>query len=145
MNLAEKFKEESLKVQDENKKVIEEIVDYFKVIFESGKFENSLLNNLSAEIKNKRKMNILVEFWAYLPGCSSTYFSIYRFRWENPKIFRGKENIYKGVDLRSIQTQVGEKLLKLTTFYLTKMGFHYTISNEETWLKYFKKQITIDW
>ena len=145
MNLAAKLNVERTDLETKMSEVSEEILSYFKEIFESGKFERTLYKNLSDQDKIKRKRTLIVEFWAYSSGCSDTNFWAGFFRWENPTATGYESYYYKGVDLRNIQRTVGQRLLNLTEYYLKEMGFKVLVENNECWLKNYSKKITIRW
>ena len=145
MNLAAKLNVESTDLETKMSEVSDEIVNYFKDIFESGKFERTLEKNLTEQNKVKRKRELIVEFWGYSSGCSDTRFWIGFFGWENPIATGYESYYYKGVDLRNIQRTVGQRLLNLTEYYLKEMGFKVLVENNECWLKNYSKKITISW
>jgi hypothetical protein len=145
MNLAEKFNKKSEEIENRVDEITNEIVLYFKNIFETGEFENVLERNLTKEDKIKRRKILFVEFWNYSSGCSDTNFRVGFHTWKNPEGNGFKSRRYKGLELYDIQKDVGKKLLNLTEYYLKDMGFKITIENDESWLNNYKKKITISW
>ena len=145
MNLAEKFNKKSEEVENRVEEVTNEIVLYFKNIFETGQFEDVLERNLTKENKIDRRKILFVEFWDYSSGCSDTNFRVGFHTWKNPEGRGYNSRRYKGLDLYNIQKDVGKKLLNLTEYYLKDMGFKVTVEDNESWLHYFKKKITIRW
>lgn len=145
MNLAEKFSKESEDLQSKAAEITNEIVSYFKNMFEKGTFAKSLEANLTKENKIKRHKDIFVEYWRYSSGCSDTYFSIGSCVWKNPEGSCYYSNYYKGIDLWDIQKDVGKRLLNLAEYHLKDMGFKVFIEDAETALHNYKKKITISW
>lgn len=147
MNLAERMKSASIKEENLNQIVAQEIYNYFEDIFESGKFETELEKRLtqSKDTINNRSYKMNVEFWDYHSGCSSTHFRIFCFEWNNPEGKSFESRNYKGVRLFSIHKEVCARLFQMTIDKLHKMGFVTSYQGNYNNLGYYEKEITIRW
>lgn len=145
-NLANKLNEKSLEVAATYNEVENEIFAYFAEIFRSGKFEALLEKELSKKHNLvDRKYTIILEFWDYSSGCSDTHFSIWAYQWKNTEATSYESQMYKGIRLHDIQRSCGSRLLELTKSELLKMGFKVSVEDDESWLNYYRKKITILW
>ena len=147
MNLAEKLNTKSMELASANDEVENEIFAYFAEIFRSGKFETLLEKELTKRRESlvDKKFTMILEFWDYTSGCSDTHFSIWAYQWKNPLATSWESRDYKGVHLHDIQRSCGSRLLELAKSELLKMGFKVSVEDDESWLNYYKKKITIRW
>ena len=99
MKLAEKLAAMSNGQVKTEEVVTNEIVNFFVEKFESGEMMDTFEKRLRERDIHLRKKNIDLEFWAYVPGCSGTYFGLLGKEWK-PEDDRGYE--HKGVNLKNI-------------------------------------------
>jgi len=147
INLIDKLRSDSAKIADRQNEVSNEIVNYFKDRINSVKFTKSIEEYCSREyILKDRKAVYSVEFWSYSSGCSDTNFRVGMFQWNNPEEPHGiKSGTYKGVALYDIQKTVGPILLKLLVSAFEQQGFRTVVTDNESWLQYYHKLVTIYW
>ena len=120
MKFAEKLAAMSDDQATKNEAVINEIVNFFAEKFKSGEMMDAFEKNLSEEEIYLRKKNIYLNFWAYIPGCSETYFGLLGKKW-SPEDNRGYK--HKGVDLENIYQNVLLAIAELARENFEKEGF----------------------
>ena len=138
---------QKVKMENENKntEVANEIINYFRDVLKSEKFELELKNELIRAIKdNRTTYNTWVEFWNYSSGCSDTHFSVFRFWWTNKENSGYQSRRYKGVDLYDISRDVIDSLLRMYMTKLSSLGLSATYEGDECHLKYPKWKVTIN-
>ena len=145
--IVEQLKQASLSEEEKQQQVIDEIVNYFNEKLNAPEFEEDILKYCSSKdaiINRKEWMD--TEFWGWSSGCSDTRFRTARITWENPENPQGyKSYYYKDVDLHKIQKQIGPKLLQMTVDKFKSLGFNVSVEDQESWLQYYHKRVTISW
>ena len=142
MKLAEKLKQMSNEQATKEEAVINEIVNFFAEKFESGEMMDAFEKNLSEEEIYLRKKNIYLNFWAYIPGCSETYFGLLGKKW-SPEDNRGYK--HKGVDLESIYQNVLLAIAELVRENFEKEGFEVKLFPDNENKRYKTYIIEISW
>jgi len=146
MNLAERLNAKSFNEEMACAVVSNEIISYFKEIFDSGRMEAAIEAKVTREDKINRSLCIPVEFWSYHSGCSPTNFRVGYFSWYNPENREGyNSTIYKRVSLNKVHKDICARLLNMSKEYLRSYGFNMTIEDKESWLGYYHKNIIIRW
>lgn len=142
MKLAEKLKTMSEKVQTTKESVVDEIVNFFSEKFVSGEMMETFERNLSKEDIYKRKKDVFLDFWTYIPGCSETYFELLGKKWI-PEDNHGYE--HKGIDLKNIYKIVFAKIFEITKANFEQEGFEINIRRNENSKRYETYIIEISW
>lgn len=142
MKLATKLQitSENLKITEGY--VINEIVGFFADKFKSGEMMKTFERSLFQEDICNRKKNILLDFWAYVPGCTETNFQLLGKKWI-PEDKYGYE--YKGVNLNHIYKDVLTRIAKLTKENFEKEGFSVDIRLNDEDRRYKTYIIEISW
>lgn len=131
MNLINELKEKSAKAEITKSEVVAEIKNDFDKYLNSDRLENYLKRIIgNSEIK-ARKVFMKVEFWEYHSGCSTTHFHCGGYEWYNPDNRDGWEShTYKGVELITINDEIGKYLSTRLTDRMNELGF-YIVSKEK--------------
>lgn len=123
MSLITELKVKSNSADNVKKEVIEEIKGYFDKYLDEG-LENFLHQKIGNKEIKERKVFIMTEFWEYHEGCSTTHFYCAGKFWYNPEIKDGWESHnYKGVELRTINEEIGGYLTTKLEERMCKLGF----------------------
>lgn len=147
MNLINELRNKSTNVENTKSEVIAEIKNYFDKYLNGDKFEDCLRLMIREDHIKERKVPLFVEFWAYHDGCSTTHFHCCGHNWYNPDNKDGHKSwYYKGIELRTIDREVGEYLSSRLIDRMNELGF-YTISKEKlkSSLGYYEMKIYFGW
>lgn len=130
MSLISELREKSISAETTKSEVIAEIKNAFDKYLNSDALENYLRKAIGdTEIKT-RKVFMKVEFWEYHSGCSTTSFYCGGKYWYNPDNREGwSSHTYKGVELKTINNEIGGYLSERLTSRMNELGF-YIISKE---------------
>ena len=142
MKFAEKLAAMSDDQATKNEAVINEIVNFFAEKFKSGEMMDAFEKNLSEEEIYLRKKNIYLNFWAYIPGCSETYFGLLGKKW-SPEDNRGYK--HKGVDLENIYQNVLLAIAELARENFEKEGFEVKLLPNNEKKRYETYVIEVSW
>lgn len=124
MNLINELRAKSNNVEDIKKEVIKEITSCFDKYLDGEKFENYLRQRISDDDIRNRKFYMGVNFWEYHDGCSTTHFSCGGLCWYNPENKDGYQSCeYKGIELNTIDKEVGVYLSDKLERTMTELGF----------------------
>ena len=124
MSLINELRAKSAEVENTKEKIIAEIKASFDKILDGKKFEEHLKKYIDTSDIKCRKTFIDVEFWEYHDGCSTTHFSCGGIKWCNPENKHGYESRrYKGIELKSINKEVGEYLSMKLENKMRELGF----------------------
>ena len=124
MNLIAELKAKSANADSVRREVIEGIKAYFDKYLEGDGLENTLRKRIGTSEIRDRKVFMSVEFWEYHSGCSTTSFRCGGEHWYNPEDRDGwKSYNYKGVELRTIDKEVGEYLSAKLEKRMSELGF----------------------
>ena len=131
MNLITELREKSAKAEITKSEVIAEIKAAFDRYLNSDELENYLRCKIGKTEIKERKVFMIVEFWEYHSGCSTTQFRCGGYTWYNPENEEGWEShTYKGVELRTIDKEVCNYLSSRLVSRMNELGF-YLISKED--------------
>lgn len=147
MNLVNELRERSNGIEYIKMQVIEEIKRAFDKCFEGDRFENHLRKIISKSDVEERKKDLFVEFWEYQDGCSTTHFHCGGIEWYNHENKDGyASHRYKGIELNTIDKEVGAYLSQLLTNKMTELGFT-LLSCEpvKSRFSYYYKKFTFGW
>ncbi len=152
MSFIEEVKNMENERKNKEKEVCEDIINFFKNKMKSEKFEENLKRYIKDAIDNgKSSVNLKIEFWEYISGCSSTY--IYVSCCGEFKL-TGKENdydsyyCYKGIRLKNIHKDLCNKLSNLFKDKIEELGLKIVNSerlDDNYKFNYYKENITIKW
>ena len=125
MNLINELKAKSASAENTKSEVIAEIKTYFDKYLKSDALENYLRARIGkSEIEN-RKVYMGVSFWEYHSGCTTTNFYCGGKAWYNPECEDGwASHYYKGVELRTIDKEIGNYLCDRLTSKMNELGFY---------------------
>lgn len=124
MSLINELKAKSASVENTKTAIVAEIKASFDKILNSERFEEHLKKYIDASDIKQRKTFMDVEFWEYHDGCSTTQFKCGGVYWYNKENKDGYESHrYKGVELRSINKEVGEYLSAQLEKRMGELGF----------------------
>ena len=147
MNLINELRTKSNNIEMIRQEVIEEIKAYFEEYLYSENLENQLKKRIGERQIAERKVCLIVDFWAYRSGCSSTYFHCGGKTWnnpENPKDYASQT--YKGIELFDIQKEICVALRDKLVKRMSELGFKLIEDKDETsWLKYYKHLLYFGW
>ena len=147
MNLINELREKSANAENTKSEVIAEIKNYFDKYLNSDRLEEYLRHWIRSDHIKERKVPLFVEFWAHHDGCSTTHFHCGGGNWYNPENKDGHKSwYYKGIELRTIDNEVGEYLSSRLMNRMNELGF-YTISKEKqkSSLDYYEMKIYFGW
>lgn len=142
MKLAEKLVEMSNEQKTKEELVTNEIVNFFAEKLKNGEVMYAFKRSIGDSDIHSRKKNIYLEFWAYIPGCSETYFGLPGARWE----LEGDHHYeYKGVNLKDIYKNILREIAELTKENFKEEGFNVEIRPNEKDKRYETYIIEISW
>lgn len=131
MNLIIELREKSANAESVKSEVIAEIKNYFDKYLNSDGLENYLRQRIGTTEIKERKVFMLVEFWEYHSGCTTTNFHCGGKTWYNPENKDGWDShTYKGVELRTIDKEIGNYLSTRLMNRMNELGF-YLVSKED--------------
>ena len=124
MNLIAELKAKSANADSVKREVIEEIKAYFDEYLNGDGLENYLRKRIGTSEIRDRKVYMDVEFWEYHSGCGKTRFSCGGEHWYNSESRDGwNSHNYKGVELRTIDKEVGAYLSAKLEKRMSELGF----------------------
>lgn len=124
MSLINELRAKSTEVTNAKAEIVAEIKASFDKFLDGEKFEEHLRKYIDASDIKRGKTFMSVEFWEYHDGCSTTHFSCGGVRWYNPENRDGYESHkYKGIELRSVNKEVGEYLSTKLENRMRELGF----------------------
>lgn len=124
MNLVNELRTKSTNIENAKAEIIAEIKASFDKFLDSEKFEKHLERYISDDDIEQRKTFMSVKFWEYHDGCSTTHFNCGGVRWYNPENKDGYDSHqYKGIELCSINKEVGEYLTTKLENRMCELGF----------------------
>ena len=124
MSLINELRAKSASVENTKAEIIAEIKASFDKILDSERFEDHLKRYIDASDIKKRKTFMDVEFWEYHDGCSTTHFKCGGVYWHNPENRDGwASHRYKGIELISINKEIGEYLSVKLESRMCELGF----------------------
>ena len=130
MSFVNELRVKSANAENVKNEVIAEIKTYFDRYLNGDGLETYLRQRIDDSDIKARKVFMKVSFWEYHDGCSTTYFHCGGKWWYNPKNKDGwKSHSYKGIELRTINKEIGAYLSKRLVDKMNEMGF-YVVSQE---------------
>lgn len=130
MSFVNELRVKSANAENVKNEVIAEIKTYFDRYLNGDGLETYLRQWINDSDIKARKVFMKVEFWEYHDGCSTTHFSCGGKCWYNPENKDGwKSHSYKGIELRTINKEIGADLSKRLVDKMNEMGF-YVVSQE---------------
>lgn len=130
MNLINELREKSANAENKKNEVIAEIKTCFDKYLNSEQLENHIKRIIGPREINERKVFLMIEFWEYHSGCTTTNFNCAGAVWHNPENREGIQSWeYKGVELRTIDKEIGKYLSQRLINRMNELGF-YVISQE---------------
>ena len=124
MSLINELKAKSAGVESVKSEIIAEIKASFDKMLDGERFEEHLRNYIDASDIKARKTFMDVKFWEYHDGCSTTQFRCGGVKWYNKENKDGYESRrYKGIELKSINREVGEYLSAKLENRMCELGF----------------------
>lgn len=130
MSLIDELKAKSNSADMVKQEVITEIIKYFDEYLCGEGLEKYLRKRIGDKEIKERKVFMVVNFWEYHSGCSSTYFHCGGKNWKNPESPEGYKSCeYKGVSLRSINTEICAYMKTKLIKRMKELGF--TLVSEE--------------
>jgi hypothetical protein len=147
MNLINELKTKSENAENTKQEIINEIKKYFDEYLDGDKLENYLKQIIGESEINKRQVFMKVEFWGYHDGCSDTHFYCGGKMWYNPENKSGwKSRSYRGVELRTIDEEIGEYLSAKLMDKMEQLGFNVLSSEKQNGrLGYYNKHFYFGW
>lgn len=142
MKFAEKLAAMSDNQATKEEAVTNEIVNFFVEKFESGEMMDAFEKSLGKQEIRSRKKDIYLEFWAYIPGCSETYFGLLGKKWKSEND-HGYE--HKGVNLKNIYKDVLCEIAELTKENFEEEGFKVEVRPNEKDKRFETYVIEISW
>ena len=131
MNLITELRTKSTNVECIKNEVIAEIKTYFDTYLNSDGLEDYLRRSINDSEIKARKTLLIVEFWEYISGCSTTHFACAGKWWYNPENKEGYDSWkYKGIELRTIDKEIGNYLSTRLVSRMNELGF-YLVSKED--------------
>lgn len=131
MSLITELREKSANAEVIKREVIAEIKTAFDKYLNSDRLEEYLRKCIGTTEIKERKVFMMVKFWAYHSGCSTTHFHCGGCVWHNPENRDGWESRrYKGVDLQTISDEVCNYLSSRLTSRMNDLGF-YLVSKKD--------------
>ena len=131
MNLITELRAKSASAETIKNEVIAEIKNAFDKYLNGDGLENYLRKRIGTTEIKERKVFMSVEFWEYHDGCSTTHFHCGGGVWYNPENKDGwKSHDYKGVELRTIDKEIGNYLSARLVSRMNELGF-YLVSKED--------------
>lgn len=146
MNLVNELKMKSNKAEDVKQAVINEIKSYFDNYLEND-LENYLKRIIGEKEIKERKVFMMVSFWEYHSGCTTTNFRCGGCVWFNPINQEGWDSKnYKGIDLYTIDKEICNYLSNKLEQKMQELGFS-VISKErkDSWLNYYTMHYYFGW
>lgn len=147
MNLITELREKSANAENTKSEVVAEIKTYFDQYLNSDALENYLRRIIGKSEIRDRKVFLKVEFWEYHSGCSTTHFHCGGKEWRNPENeWDWKSHCYKGVELRTIDKEIGSYLSSRLISRMNELGF-YLVSREDkqSRLGYYENYFYFGW
>jgi len=147
MSLINELRIKSNNADNKKQEVISEIKEYFDNYLNSDQLEKFLRANIKEDDIKARKKLIIIEFWNYASGCSTTSFYCAGLYWYNPENKEGWEShYYKTIELRSIQDDVCDYLEKKLRLKMEDLGFTLLSKEDKKGkLEYFNKHFYFGW
>lgn len=147
MSLINELKAKSNQADNTKQEVIQEIKNYFDEYLNGEQFENFLKANIREDDIKKREKLLLVEFWEYSSGCSTTSFYCGGKYWYNPECKDGwGSHAYKGVDLKTVDKEVCRYLAQRLISRMDDLGFKLLRQEDKTsWLGYYNRHFCFGW
>lgn len=142
MKLAEKLKAMSVEQAMKEDAVINEIVTFFAEKFENGEMMEAFEKGLSKEDVCKRKKNISLDFWTYIPGCSETYVGFLGKKWKPEDKYNYE---YKGVNLKNIYKDVLAGIIEIARESFEEEGFKVNVRPNDDDRRFETYIIEISW
>lgn len=147
MSLINELQEKSNNADMVKQEVITEIIKYFDEYLYSEELEKYLRSRIGDREIKERKVFMMVNFWKYHEGCSSTYFHCGGKSWknpENPESYKSDE--YKGVNLNSIHTEICVCIKEKLTERMKELGFRLVSKEKKTSrLGYYEVHMYFGW
>ena len=146
MSLINDLKAKSNEVENTKKSIIEEIKAYFDEYLEN-RLEKFLEKRIGEEEIKERKVCLRVSFWAYKSGCSTTNFHCGGGVWFNPIEKEGyKSQYYKGIELETLDKEIGDYLSKKLKNKMQDLGFSLIIERKiESRFDYYDMAYEFGW
>lgn len=147
MSLINELKTKSANAESIKSEVIAEIKTYFDKYLNSDALENYLRACIGKSEIESRKVYMDVQFWEYHDGCTTTNFRCGGRVWYNPETKDGwNSHYYKGVELKTIDQEVGNYLCDRLVSKMNELGF-YVASKEhrKSRLGYFEVTFYFGW
>ena len=130
MSLINELREKSANAEIVKSEVIAEIKNAFDKYLNSDRLENYLKGSIGTSEIKERKVFMMVKFWEYHSGCSTTHFHCGGAVWYNPENRDGWDSHrYKGVELSTIDKEIGNYLSERLVNRMNELGF-YLVSKE---------------
>lgn len=131
MSLITELRAKSANAESIKSERIAEIKNYFDKYLNGDGLENYLRRAIDHEDIKRRKVFLAVEFWEHHDGCSTTHFHCGGKAWYNPENKDGYDSRrYKGIELRTIDKEVGNYLSDRLVTKMNELGF-YLVSKED--------------
>ena len=131
MNLINELRAKSANAETIKSEVIAEIKNCFDKYLNGDGLETYLRSRIGDTEIKERKVFMMVEFWEYHDGCSTTYFHCGGGVWYNPENKNGWESHrYKGIELITINKEIGDYLSSRLMSRMNELGF-YLVSKED--------------
>ena len=124
MKLAEKLAAMSNEQATKEEVVTNEIVNFFVEKFENGEMMAAFEKGLREQEIRSRKKDICLDFWAYIPGCSETYFGLLGKKWKPECGYNYEHN---GVNLKNIYKDVLLEIAELARENFEREGFKVSV------------------
>lgn len=132
MSLITELRTKSANAENIRNEIISEIKNYFDKYLNGDGLENYLRSRIGDQEIKERKVYMSVEFWEYHDGCSTTSFRCGGKTWYNPENKDGwASHYYKGVELRTIDKEVGNYLTTRLINKMNELGFHMVSKEDE--------------
>lgn len=147
MNLINELKEKSNQADNTKQEIVEEIKNYFNEYLDSDQLEKFLKANIREDDIKARKKFMMVEFWEYSSGCSTTNFYCGGKYWFNPENKDGwKSHNYKGIKLETIHKEICNYLTNKLISRMKDLGFNLLSQEDKTsWLGYYDRHFYFGW
>ena len=147
MDFITELKTKSANAENIKSEVIAEIKTYFDKYLNSNELENYLRCTIDESDIKARKTFMAVKFWEHHDGCSTTHLACAGKRWYNPENKDGWDSHrYKGVELRTIDKEIGSYLSTRLVDRMNELGF-YLVSKEDrkSRLGYYETHFYFGW
>lgn len=147
MSLINELRIKSNNSDNKKQEVIAEIKEYFDNYLNSDKLEKFLRANIKESDIKERKKFMMVKFWEYHSGCSTTNFYCGGETWYNPDNKEGWEShYYKGIELKTIHNEICEYLTQRLISKMKDLEF-ILLSQEDKRgrLDYYEKHFYFGW